>query len=420
MTPPKEATALRRELGLLDAIGIGLGALIGAGIFVVIGVAAGIAGPAFLISLAIAGAAATCNGLSAAQLAARYPQSGGTYEYGYRLLHPAAGFAAGWMFLASKLAAAGTVALGFGHYATALIPAVPPAVAAAAAVLLVTLANGLGIQKTGKLNLLIVTLTLASLACFIGFGAGSVRSANFTPFAPHGWRAVAEASALLFFAYTGYARLATLGEEVRSPETTIPRAITATLWIAFFLYLAVGTVAVGTTGAAALASTRVPLERAAAGFTVSGIDRVMAAGAATAMLGVLLSQVLGLSRMMLAMSRRGDLPAFLSTIDARHGLPLRAVGLTGAIALVLALTGRLESVLAAAAFTILIYYAITNGAALRLPVEDQRYPRWVAYGGLACCLTMAASLSPATITSGLGLLLGGFLFRFALRKQRRP
>lgn len=418
MTPPPQTAALRRELGLPEAIGLGLGAIFGAGIFVVTGVAAGVAGPAFLVSLAMAGAAATCNGLSAAQLAARYPQSGGTYEYGYRLLHPAAGFAAGWMFLASKLAAAGTVALGFGHYTASLLPAVPPVVAAAAAVISVTLANVIGIQKTGRLNLMIVVLTLASLACFIGFGAGSVRTANFLPWAPHGWRAVVEASALLFFAYTGYARLATLGEEVRDPETTIPKAIVASLWIALLVYLAVGAVAVGTVGAPALAETRAPLERAAASFAFPGLNRVMVAGAATAMLGVLLSQVLGISRMMLAMSRRGDLPAFLAHVDPRRGLPLRAVGITGSIALLLAVTGRLEPVLAAAAFTILIYYTLTNLAALRLPAHDRRYPPWVAWCGLLACLLMAGSLAPVTIASGLALLLAGFLFRFALKSNQ--
>lgn len=327
--------------------------------------------------------------------------------------------AAGWKFLASKLAAAGTVALGFGHYCASLLPGVAPvAAAAAAAVILVTLANVAGIQKTGKLNLVIVTLTLTSLACFVVFGAWSMRTVHFTPFAPNGWREVAEASALLFFAYTGYARLATLGEEVREPERNIPRAIVTTLWISLLLYLAVGVVAVGNVGAAVLGGSRAPLERAAEAFTVPGISRVMVAGAATAMLGVLLSQVLGISRMMLAISRRGDLPAFLSKIDERRGIPLHAVCLTGGIALLLALTGRLEAVLASAAFTILVYYSITNVAALRLPASGRRYPAWVAWSGLATCLLMAFSLQLQTILSGAALLLAGFLFRLVLTKVR--
>src|SRR5687767_15501944 len=101
----ERTSGLRRDLGLIDAVGVGLGAIIGAGIFVVTGVAARVAGPAFVVGLLIAGIAAACNALSSAQLAAAYPRSGGTYEYGYQVLSPRFGFAAGWLFLVSKLAA---------------------------------------------------------------------------------------------------------------------------------------------------------------------------------------------------------------------------------------------------------------------------------------------------------------------------
>lgn len=410
---------LKRELGLLEAVGIGLGAVMGAGIFVVTGVAAGTAGPAFLLGLAVAGVAATFNGLSSAQLAARYPQSGGTYEYGYVLISPAAGFAAGWMFLASKLAAAGTVALGFGYYAAALVPGISPVAAAAGAVIFVTAANLFGIKKAGKFNLAIVTLTLFSLVTFVIAGIPSFDAANLTPFVPHGWTGVAESSALLFFAYTGYARLATLGEEVRDPATTIPKAILTTLGLSFVIYLAVGTVAVGSVGAEALAASRSPLERAAETFAFPAVGKLLAVGAATAMLGVLLSQILGISRMMLAMARRGDLPAYLSEIGKQRGVPTRGILVTGAIALTLALAGTLEVVISAAAFTILIYYSITNLSALKLHGRDQLYPRWLAWSGLATCIAMALSLKPVTIFSGLGLLAAGFVLRWGLRRFRK-
>ena len=402
---------LKRELGLLDAVGIGLGAVMGAGIFVVTGVAAGTAGPAFLLGLAVAGMAATFNGLSSAQLAARYPQSGGSYEYGCILLSPAAGFAAGWMFLASKLAAAGTVALGFGHYATALFPGVPPVAAAGVAVVFVTVANLFGIKKAGKLNLAIVTLTSISLLTFVGAGIPSFNVKNLTPFAPHGWHGVAESSALLFFAYTGYARLATLGEEVRDPATTIPKAILTTLILSFVLYLAVGTIAAGSVGAGVLAASRSPLEKAAESFAFPALSKLLAVGATTAMLGVLLSQILGISRMMLAMARRGDLPVYFSKIENHNGIPTRGILTTGSIALTLALVGTLEMVISAAAFTILIYYSITNIAALKMRREDQLYPRWIAWSGLASCIAMALSLKPATAISGIALLTIGFLLR---------
>ncbi|HWB06687.1 MAG TPA: APC family permease [Verrucomicrobiales bacterium] len=412
--------SLRRDLGLLDAVGIGLGAVMGAGIFVVTGVAAGVAGPAFLVGLAVAGAAATFNGLSSAQLAALYPQSGGTYEYGYRVAGPAAGFAAGWMFLASKLAAAGTVALGFGHYASALFPGSLPLPFAAGAVVLLTIANLLGIRKAGALNLAIVFLTLLSLGSFVAGGIPSFDAANLTPFAPHGWRGVAESCALLFFAYTGYARLATLGEEVRDPEKNIPRAILLTLIFSFVIYLAVGLVAVGSVGADAMAATRSPLEKAAAAFSAQWVGKLLGVGAATAMFGVLLSQILGISRMMLAMARRGDLPAFFGKIDARHGVPARGIIITGAVALTLALAGTLEFIVAAAAFTILIYYAITNLCAIRLPREKRLYPAWLAWAGLVTCIAMASALPVRTMLTGAGLLLAGFLLRWCLHRLCPP
>jgi len=412
--------ALRRDLGLIDAVGIGLGAVMGAGIFVVIGVAAGVAGPAFLVGLAVAGLAAAFNGLSSAQLAANFPQSGGTYEYGYRLVHPAAGFAAGWMFLASKLAAAGTVALGFGHYAAAMVPAVAPVPVAVGAVALLTVANLLGVKRAGTLNLMIVLVTLSALGCFVAAGWSAVERTNFLPFAPHGWRGVAESCALLFFAYTGYARLATLGEEVRDPARNIPRAIILTLVLSFLVYLTVGVVAVGSVGADAMAAGRAPLEAAAETFGHPWVPQVLAAGAATAMLGVLLSQILGISRMMLAMARRGDLPRVLAQISQSRGVPVPAIVLTGSIAATLALAGRLETIIAAAAFTILIYYSLANLAALRLPAGQRLYPPWIAWAGLATCLAMASALPLHTIMIGIGLLAVGFALRICLHRLSPP
>lgn len=416
MPEAPKSTRLRRDLGLWDAVAVGLGAIVGAGIFVVIGVAAGLAGSAFLAGLMIAGGVAACNALSSAELAARYPTSGGTYEYGYELVHPWAGFAAGWMFLASKLAAGATVALGFGSYLNALAPAISPVGAGLGAVALLTAANVFGIRKVGKLNLAIVAVTVGSLIFFVATGAGSVSAANFQPFVPGGPGTIVQAAALMFFSYTGYARLATLAEEVREPERTIPRAIVISLGIAIVLYLAVGIVAVGSVGAEVLAGAKAPLDRATFAFSTPWAGVVVAVGAAAAMLGVLLSQILGISRMMLAMARRGDLPRPLESVQTPHQIPLRAVLLTGSILLAIAALGTLERIVAAAAFTILLYYAVANVAALKLPAGSKRYPRWVAWIGLLSCLALSASLEAGTVASGLGLLAVGFMFRAAIRR----
>lgn len=416
--PQTRPPQLRRELGLTDAVGVGLGAIIGAGIFVVTGVAAGIAGPAFLVGLVVAAVAATCNALSSAQLAAEYPQSGGTYEYGYRVLNPWAGFAAGWMFLASKTAAAGTVALGLAGYLDALLPGLHPRAIAVAAILAFTILNYFGVRRSSRANLAIVAVSLGSLLLFVIAGAGAFRLENLRPFAPAGWRGSMQAAAILFFAYTGYARIATLAEEVREPRKTIPRAIGITIGSAVLLYFAVALVAVGAVGPARMAETAAPLQAAALAFPAPWIATVVSVGGVTAMLGVILSQLLGLSRMIFAMARRGDLPRFLEQVHPRHGVPGRAVLVIGGIAAVVAATGTLREVASAAAFTILVYYGIANLAALRMPKAAKLYPDLVPRVGIVSCAVLAISLTPAVILTGLGVLAAGFALRLLLRARR--
>jgi basic amino acid/polyamine antiporter, APA family len=406
---------LRRDLGLLDATAIGFGAIIGAGIFVVTGVAAGIAGPAFLLALAIAGMVAVCNALSSAQLAAEYPEVGGTYEYGYRVLSPWAGFAAGWMFLASKTAAAGTVALGLAGYLAVLLPGIPPRMIAVGAIVVFTALNYFGVRRSSRANLAIVTVSLAALLLFAGVGFVTFDAGRLRPFAPHGWRAVLEAAAILFFAYTGYARIATLAGEVRDPRRTIPRAIGVTIGGAVLLYGAVAVAAVGAIGAEALGATAAPLHAAAQQFPLPWVATAVAVGGVTAMLGVILSQLLGLSRMSYAMARRGDLPRFLTHVHPEYRVPGNAVLLIGAIAAVVAATGTLRGVASAASFTILVYYGIANLAALRMPRAARLYPAVIPVTGLVSCAVLALSLTPTVIGTGIVILALGFAARAALR-----
>lgn len=407
---------LLRSLNLKDAVGIGLGAIIGAGIFVVTGVAAGVSGPAFIIGLLVAGIIATFNALSSAQLASVYPQSGGTYEYGYRLLNPSFGFTAGWMFLISKLAAAGVVAIGFGSYFHQLFPVTSPMTFSVAAVVLLTVANYFGIKKAGLLNLVIVTITILSLIYLIFSGIPEVKSENFKPFAPFGIAGIAEAAALLFFAFTGYGRIATLAEEVANPKKSIPKAIIITIVSAILLYVAIAVVAIGVIGANAMASSKSPLQVVADVLATPGISSVITIGASTAMLGVLLSQILGISRMMLAMGRRRDLPPVFQKIHHRYRVPHIGILITGIIILLLTLLGSFEFIVRAATFTILLYYSITNISAIRQPKSDRLYGKVVPVLGLIGCLAMSVSLPLNVIISGVGLLLIGFLIRFVFHK----
>lgn len=407
---------LVRALTLKDAVGVGLGAIIGAGIFVVTGVAAGVSGPAFLVGLLIAGVIATFNGLSSAQLAAVYPQSGGTYEYGYQLLTPGFGFAAGWMFLLSKLSAAGVVAIGFGSYFSQLLPIASPLAFSVVAVVLLTIANLFGIQKVGRINLVIVAVTLLSLLYLVFSGLPAMDAGNFEPFAPFGLAGVAESAALLFFAFTGYARIATLAEEVRDPATTIPRAVIITIVTAILLYAAVSVVAIGVVGTEAMAAGTSPLQTVAASLTAPGVQLVVTIGASTAMLGVLLSQVIGISRMMLAMGRRKDLPAFLQTVHSKTRVPHVGIIITGILILLLTVFGSFEFIVRSATFTILLYYSIANLSALRQPTRQQIYGKLVPVLGLTGCLLMSVALPLNVILTGVVLLVVGFGVRMVVKK----
>ncbi len=399
---------LRRALRLRDAVGIGFGAIVGAGIFVITGVAAGVGGPAFLVGLLIAGAVASVNALSSAQLAAAYPRAGGTYEYGYRVLNPLAGFAAGWMFLASKITAAGAVALGLAGYIDPLIPDVSPRILAVGAIVVFTVLNSFGIRTSSRANLFIVALSVGSLVLFIAVGAQAFSVENLRPFAPAGVPGILESAAILFFAYTGYARIATLGEEVIDPGPNIPRAVLLTLGGALLLYAAVALVAVGAVGAPALAATAAPLRVAGEATGVAWLPAALSVGGVTAMLGVILSQLLGLGRMTFAMARRSDLPRWLAAVHPSRGVPVRAGLLVGAIAALIAVTGTLSQVARTASFTILVYYGIANWAALRMPSDLRLYPRFIPMAGLLSCAVLALAIEWRTVILGVTVLLTGF------------
>lgn len=429
MSTQTKSAKLQRELGATGATMLGLGSIIGTGIFVGIGVSAGITGPAVLLAILLAAALAACNALSSAQLAAAHPVSGGTYEHGYRLLTPTLGFTAGWMFLCAKSASAATAALGAAGYALSLVGLEPgrllPWAGLTITALLVALTLS-GLRRSSMVNSLIVSVTLAALAGFVIAGLTQLASNDawrrFTPFLQPGADGPVPsflyATALMFVAYTGYGRIATMGEEVQSPRTTIPRAIIATLIVSATLYLLVAAAAIAAVGPSALSGTArgaaTPLEAAARALDMSGLGVIVATGAVTAMVGVLLNLVLGLSRVALAMGRRGDFPPATARLSAK-GSPRAAILLVGVAVAGLTLTGNVETTWGFSAFTVLIYYAITNLAALRLPAHQRLYPSCIAWVGLAGCLCLAAFLPRTIWLPGLGVIAGGLVWRWIAR-----
>lgn len=422
---------LKREVGVFGATMMGLGSIIGTGVFVSIGVATSVSGPAVILAIAVA-AVAACNGLSSAQLAANYPVSGGTYEYGYRWLYPSLGFTAGWMFLCAKTASAATAALGFSGYVLNawgqnqsgwLVPL------ALSVVLILTLVVLSGIKRSSNSNIGVVSITLFSLLFFVLAGLPNAMDAGTThlsPFFAPVSRAASplagflEACALMFVAYTGYGRIATLAEEVHSPRRTIPLAIIITLLVSMALYIAVGWVAIVSVGAEAFAAAgtekAAPLEVVAREFDVPGAAIVVALGAITAMLGVLLNLILGLSRVVLAMGRRRDVPSLFANVSEQTATPHAGVIVVGLLIAGLVWIGDVKTTWSFSAFTVLIYYAITNLAAIRLRPEERLYPQVIPWLGLFSCLFLAFWVDPMIWMIGLGLIGGGLVWHFLARR----
>ena len=448
------AVGLERRVGTIGAVLLGLGSMVGTGVFVSLGLAAADAMSWLPFSIVVAALVATCNATSSAQLAAAHPVAGGTYEYGHAFLHPIAGVAAGWLFLAAKSASAAAAALSIAAYLlealdplTGISLATPQIIRGAAVTvcLALTLIAALGIERSSRFNAVVVIVTILALLVFVLGGLSpaaaplaegdEVLFGSETPIA-----GIAFAAAMVFVAYTGYGRIATLGEEVRDPQSTIPRAILWTVGIVCVIYLGVAMTSMrlaGPAGYAEAASGGAPLELIARRAGLPVVAAVVVVGAATAMVGVLLNLLLGLSRVLLAMGRRGDAPGILARIaeSSRAGrrltVPRTAVLVTGIGIAVIVLVGGIggigagragaggepfrgtigiSGIWAFSAAAVLIYYATTNLAALVIPADRRRYPRVLGVVGLAGCLGLAAFIPartwiPVLITVAAGLAL---------------
>jgi basic amino acid/polyamine antiporter, APA family len=402
--------ALPQQLNMFDAVSTGLAAILGAGIFAVIAPADGIAGPALIISLLIAAFVALCNALSSAQLAAVLPRTGGTYEFGRKMLGDWWGFSAGWMFLVANTVGPGVIALAFGGYLHAVLGVVPARDAAVAATLVMMTVNAAGIRRSVSLTDVIVIFSILSLLAVVVIGLPSVSLSNLQPFAPSGVLGIIRATGLLFFAYTGYSRIATLVEEVRNPRHTIPRATVIALGTATVLYVLVASTAIGVLGTMSLSNSSSPLEEVMI-VAGSGLGlAIVAGGALLTTFNEGLSDLLGVSRVAFAMSRGKDLPEDLSHLSSAKN-PWRSVLFVGAIAILVAAFAPFVVAVAVSSFGTLLYYTITNLSALKLEKAQRMFPRVLAMAGLVGCVGLAFLLPPEDVAVGLVILLAGILFR---------
>jgi len=408
-----DSPVLRRDIGLAGTMLLGLGSMLGSGVFVSIALAEEMIGAWVLPAIMLAAALAACNALSSAQLAASHPRAGGTYEYGHVYLTPAAGFLAGTAFLLAKGASAATAALAFAAYLGALFPlGLPLAVPAIGLVALLTALVLAGLRRANWLNAAIVGFVVLVLAALILAGSLAPGKAPVFPADAMGGTFL-HAAALLFVAFTGYGRVATLAEEVREPARTIPPAIAATILVTGLLYMGVGWVLARIPARAADASTALEAVAAALGSPV--LAGFVAVAALVAMAGVLLNLLLGLSRVLFAMGRRGDAPPALAAV--RGGQPAAAIIAVALGIAALCLIGEVRTAWTFSAVSVLIYYAVTNLAALRLPREHRLFPRWISWVGLAGCLGLAVFIPPG-YWAGMGLaMVAAFAMREVVRRS---
>jgi len=398
-----EYAPLSRSLGTFDAVSIGLGSMIGAGIFVALAPAAAAAGSLLLVGLAVAALVAYCNATSSARLAARYPVSGGTYVYGRERLGEFWGHTAGWSFIVGKTASCAAMALTVGYYAW---PTYAHAVAVAVVAALTAL-NVVGVQRSALLTRVVVAVVLAVLTAVVValLRSDAAESSRLAFDDAVGLGGLLQAAGLLFFAFAGYARIATLGEEVRDPEKTIPRAILGALSLVLVVYAVVATAVLAVLGSAALGSATAPLVDAVIAAGRPGLVPLVRVGAVVAAVGSLLALILGVSRTTLAMARDRHLPYGLAVVHPRFGSPHRAEVVVGCVVAVLAATVDLRGAIGFSSFAVLVYYAIANAAAFTLGRKV------IPVFGLVGCVVLASSLPLASVRAGLGVvLLGAVVF----------
>lgn len=413
--------ALARRLGTFDASLIGLGSMIGAGVFAAFTPAAAAAGSGLLVGLVVAAFVAFCNATSSAQLAAAYPTSGGTYVYGRERLGPWYGFLAGWGFVIGKTASAAAMAMTFAAYAAPQGWERPVAIAA---VVLLTAVNYHGVTRTAGLTRILVVAVLIALA----IAAAAVWGGSGPDFGnlvgdgllAHGWYGVLQSAGLLFFAFAGYARIATMGEEVREPRRTIPRAISIALGITILVYATIAVTLLVALGPDGIAENTTPLAAAVEQGTNAWAAPVVRVGAAIASLGALLALIAGLGRTSLAMAREHDLPHALAAVHPKYKVPHRAEMTLAVVICVIVAVADLRGAIGFSSFGVLLYYLVANIAAFTQPAEDRRYPKALQVAGAVACVVLVVTLPPLSVGLGVLMFVVGIVFRLLrLARLRR-
>jgi APA family basic amino acid/polyamine antiporter len=371
--------------------------MVGAGAFYVWAPAAALAGSLLWVSLIIAGAIALLNALVVAQLALHNPVSGGAYRYGRTYINPRAGFLAGWFFLVGKTASAAAISAIAARY---LWPDNPTLVAVALLAVFAA-ANITGLRTTAAISLLIAVLVVGFLITFL---AGATGPGEFSlSFAGESGWGVFQAAGLMFFAFAGYARMATLGEEVKNPEKVLPRVIVITLLGVLALYAAIALVTLRLVGPDRLARSEAPLVEIAPEALAPWVVGV----AVLASLGSLAAILAGLSRTSMAMAQEGDLPRELGVVWKRTSSPAVAELVMALGAIVAVIVVDPVWLVGASSSAVLSYYAIAHASAIKQPESERILPVATPWVGLVGCLGLVATLPwPSLVTGGVIFLIG--------------
>ncbi len=396
-----------RRLGPLGASAIGLSSMIGAGVFYVWAPAAERAGSWLLLALVIAGSIALLNALVMAQLSLENPVSGGAYRFGQKYVSPRVGFLAGSLFLMGKTSSAGAIALVAARY---LAPDNAPVVAAGLVALFAAL-NITGIRTTAGVSMVVVVVVLGVVVTTLGV-SWPVATGEFEWVEASGF-GVLQAAGLMFFAFAGYARMATLGDEVKNPRRVLPAVIIGTLLAVLVLYGLIGWVLSATLGVSALASSTAPL----AELAPSALAPVVIAAAALASLGSLAAILAGLSRTSMAMAQAGDLPSRLGFVWSRTSSPVVAELVMGMAAIVAVLFFDPLWLVGASSGAVLSYYAIAHWSATRQPAAERLLPSWLPWVGLVGCAVLVVTL-PWQSVAATAVAIAGVLALWGLRARR--
>jgi len=404
------------RLSLFDAVNIALGSIIGAGIFVILGAAAAVAGPALIASVFIAALVSLLTGLSAAELSRRYPRSGGVYVFARETISGFSGFLVGWVWLFSNIVTGATVAVGFGHYLAYFFPGLPTGAGIAFVVAATVLINLLGSKESSLLNNALVLFKIVILLFFSAAALLHFRAANFRPFMPFGLNGVWAGAATIFFAYSGFARVAIVADEIKDPRKNVPRATLLSIFISTAIYLLVAAAAVGGAGSGLLAGSGSPLADAMVSMGLGFGAGLVALGGLAATGTVSLASILGISRLAQVMARDRDLPEFIARGGGKGAVPRNAILLAGAATLVLAFSADLPHIAYISSFSLLLYYAAMNLSGVKVFKGRARIPAGL---GFLSCLVLMAHLPKISWIVGVAVLTAGAIYFFLAANRRR-